>query len=231
MECQVSRAEAAERIGRWVGADLRDGWYVNVGIGLPSEIPGFVDPPREVIFHTENGIFGVGPRPGSAEVDPTLVDAGKQPVTVLSGGAIVDHVSSFAAIRGGHLDVAVLGAYEVSIAGDFANWKRDGRDDVPAVGGAMDLAVGAKRVWLAMRLFDAGGRCRVVERCSYPLTAVGVVRRVYTEWCVLDLHGGRPHLRERHSDIQVDRLRQVIPALDCQRMDDRKHRVPAGGYG
>lgn len=166
------------RAARRLASDIRPGSYVNVGVGLPTLVTGYLTPDQDVTVHAENGILGLGPAPAAGEEDADLIDPGKNPATLLTGGAFVDHTDSFMIIRGGHLDLAVLGAFEVSAGGDLANWTSGG---LPAVGGAMDLAVGARQVWVLMRHADSAGRAKLVDRCRYPVTARGVVRRVYTE--------------------------------------------------
>jgi 3-oxoadipate CoA-transferase beta subunit len=178
-----SRAQMTAR----VAVDIPEGWYVNLGIGIPTLVADHVPQEREVIFHSENGVLGVGPSPGANGVDPWLINAGKQHVTLRTGGAFVHHADSFAMIRGGHLDLCVLGAFEVAENGDIANWATSENDTAPAVGGAMDLSVGAKRVWVVMEHTTKDGRPKLVKRCSYPLTAVGAVSRVYTNLAVLDV--------------------------------------------
>lgn len=170
-----------------VAQDIPEGWYVNLGIGIPTMVADHVGADREVIFHSENGVLGMGPAPAAGQVDPWLINAGKQHVTLLRGGAYVHHADSFAMIRGGHLDLCVLGAFEVAENGDIANWATSENDTAPAVGGAMDLAVGAKRLWALMEHTTKDGRPRLVRRCAYPLTAPGVVARVYTNMAVLDV--------------------------------------------
>ncbi len=178
-----SRPQMAAR----VAADIPEGWYVNLGIGIPTMVADHVPLEREVIFHSENGVLGIGPAPPKEMVDPWLINAGKQHVTLRKGGAFVHHADSFAMIRGGHLDLCVLGAFEVAENGDIANWATSENDTAPAVGGAMDLAAGAKRVWVLMEHTTKEGRSKLVRRCSYPLTALGCVRRVYTNLAVLDV--------------------------------------------
>jgi 3-oxoacid CoA-transferase B subunit len=175
-----TRAEVAAR----VAADIPDGAYVNLGIGMPTLVADFLPAGREVVFHSENGLLGVGPAPPPGEGDPDLINAGKDRVTVVAGGSYMSHADSFALIRGRHLDLAVLGGFEVSSSGDLANWAGEG-DTVPAVGGAMDLAVGAQDVWVAMTHTTAIGTPKLVEKCSLPLTAPGVVSRVYTDVAVV----------------------------------------------
>ena len=176
-----------EGIAARIARDIPEGWYVNLGIGIPTLVAEHVPEEREVVFHSENGVLGVGPAPPPGAVDPWLINAGKQPVTLRPGGSFVHHADSFAMIRGLHLDLCVLGAFEVAENGDIANWATGRNDAASAVGGAMDLAAGAKRLWVAMEHTTKDGRPRLVERCSYPLTAPGAVSRVYTNLAVLDV--------------------------------------------
>ncbi|MBV9859671.1 MAG: 3-oxoacid CoA-transferase subunit B [Alphaproteobacteria bacterium] len=175
------REAMAERVAR----DIPEGWYVNLGIGIPTLVGNYVPADREVVFHSENGVIGMGPAP--LEPDPWLVNASRQHVTLRTGGSFVHHADSFALVRGGHLDLCVLGAFQVAENGDLANWARSAEDRAPAIGGAMDLAVGAQRIWVVMEHITKGGEKRLVERCTYPLTAKGVVTRVYTNLAVLDV--------------------------------------------
>jgi 3-oxoadipate CoA-transferase beta subunit len=177
-----TRMELAAR----VAADIPDGSYVNLGIGIPTLVADCVPAEREVVFHSENGLLGVGPAPPPGEADPDVINAGKDPVTVVRGGCFMSHADSFALIRGGHLDLAVMGGFEVSARGDLANWAGEG-EMVPAVGGAMDLAAGARDVWVAMTHTTAAGSSKLVEQCRLPLTGRGVVSRVYTDLAVLDV--------------------------------------------
>lgn len=174
-------------IARRIAADIPEGWFVNLGIGIPTTVSDFVPIDREVIFHAENGVIGIGPAPAVGQENPFLVNAGIQPITLRTGGAYVHHADSFGIARGGHLDLCVLGAFEVSETGDIANWARTPTDPTRQIGGAMDLAVGAKRLWVAMEHNMKGGGFRLRRVCSYPLTAKGVVRRVYTDLAVLDV--------------------------------------------
>ncbi|GGE50160.1 3-oxoadipate CoA-transferase subunit B [Primorskyibacter flagellatus] len=174
--------------------DIHDAWYVNLGVGLPTEVANYVTEEREVVFHSENGILGMGPTPGDNEIDPWLVNAGKKPVTLRPGASLFHHADSFAMIRGGHIDLCVLGGYEVSQAGDLANWTTPSGDLMPAVGGAMDLAVGAKRTWILMRHTTKDGQPKLVETCTYPLTAPAAVDRVYTELGVFEIRDGGLHV-------------------------------------
>lgn len=170
-----------------VAEDIPEGWYVNLGIGMPTMIADYVPDDREVVIHSENGIVGMGPAPTPEQDDPWLINAGKQRVTLRKGGAYVHQADSFAIIRGGHLDLCVLGAFEVAENGDIANWSTGGSDMAPAVGGAMDLSAGAKRIWVVMEHTTKDGRPRLVRRCGYPLTAPGVVKRIYTNLAVIDV--------------------------------------------
>ncbi|MDP8984528.1 MAG: 3-oxoacid CoA-transferase subunit B [Pseudomonadota bacterium] len=178
-----TRAQMAARVAR----DIPEGWYVNLGIGMPTMIADHVPLEREVIFHSENGVLGMGPAPPREAINPWLVNAGKQYVTLRTGGAYIHHADSFAMIRGGHLDLCVLGAFQVAANGDIANWSTSENDTAPAVGGAMDLAAGAKRLWVLMDHATKDGKSKLVKQCSYPLTAPHAVKRVYTNLAVLDV--------------------------------------------
>lgn len=179
----LSREEMAARVAR----DIPDGWYVNLGLGLPTLIPDYIPKGREVVFHSENGILGMGPVPPKDAVDTWLINATKQNITLLEGASIFHHADSFAIIRGGHLDLCVLGAYEVAENGDIANWATSANDTLPGVGGAMDLAAGSRQLWALMEHTTKDGRARLVQRCNYPLTASGVVKRVYTNLAVIEI--------------------------------------------
>ena len=179
-----------ESLARRVAADLRDGDYVNLGIGLPGLVANYVAGDIDVIYESENGLLGVGPAPAADDVDPELINASKQPVTLLPGASIFDTTTSFMMIRGGHIDIALLGAYEVAENGDLANWTTNDIGRPPAVGGAMDLAAGAKHVWVMMEHCTSDGQPRLLSRCTYPLTAAGVVSRVYTDLAVIDVDQG-----------------------------------------
>ena len=179
----LTRPQMAARVAR----DIPEGWYVNLGIGIPTAVADHVPAEREVVFHSENGVLGMGPAPAKDAIDPWLINAGKQYVTLRAGGSFCHHSDSFAMIRGGHLDLCVLGAFQVAENGDIANWATSENDTAPAVGGAMDLAAGAKRLWVMMEHTTKDGTPKLVRRCSYPLTAVGAVKRVYTNLAVLDV--------------------------------------------
>ena len=167
--------------------DIPEGWVVNLGIGIPTEVANFIPTDREVIIHSENGVIGAGPAPAPEAVNPYLVNAGTQPITLVRGAAYVHHADSFAIARGGHLDLTVLGAFEVSETGDIANWARAAHEPVAQIGGAMDLAIGAKRLWVIMEHTTKEGGSRLRRQCSYPLTAKGTVKRVFTNLAVLDV--------------------------------------------
>ena len=174
-----------DELARCVAQDIPDGAYVNLGIGMPTRVANHILAGREVILHSENGILGMGPAPGEGAEDYDLINAGKQPVTLLAGGAYFHHADSFAMMRGGHLDICVLGAFQVSSTGDLANWSTGEPGAIPAVGGAMDLAVGAKQTWVMMDLLTRQGQSKVVAQCSYPLTAMACVKRIYTDLATL----------------------------------------------
>ncbi len=203
--------EVKARIAARAAEELRPGEVVNLGIGIPNLIPGFLDADSGVVLHTENGLLGVGPRPAGDELDPDLIDAAKRPITALPGAAYFDSAASFAMIRGGHIDVAVLGALEVSGTGDIANWAVPGKD-VLGVGGAMDLVVGAKRVIVTMTATSSRGQPKVVADCSYPLTATGAVDVIVTELSVFRLVDGELHLTELLGDATLDDVDEVTEA-------------------
>lgn len=175
-----------EDLAKRVAQDIHDGAYVNLGIGMPTTVANHIPAGREVILQSENGILGMGPAPAEGNEDYDLINAGKHPVTLLPGGAYFHHADSFAMMRGGHLDICVLGAFQVSAKGDLANWSTGEPGAIPAVGGAMDLAIGAKQTWVMMDLLTKKGESKVVERCTYPLTGVACVKRIYTELCTLE---------------------------------------------
>ncbi len=206
------RRLTATDVARRVAQDIPDGSYVNLGIGLPTLVADVVGPDKEIVYHSENGILGMGPAPAPGHEDPELINAGKQPVTLLPGGAIFHHTDAFVMMRGGHLDVSVLGAFQVSASGDLANWATDDTAMPPAVGGAMDLAVGAKSVLVMTTHTTRDGRPKIVARCTYPLTAARVVDRIYTDLAVLDVDPGGLLVREVVRGMSPDQLRSVTGA-------------------
>jgi 3-oxoadipate CoA-transferase beta subunit len=169
-----------------VAQDIHEGAVVNLGIGMPTLVANHLPADLEVLLHSENGILGMGPAPAPGEEDYDLINAGKQPVTLLKGGSFFHHADSFAMMRGGHLDICVLGAFQVSATGDLANWHTGEKDAIPAVGGAMDLAVGARQTWVMMDLLTRQGQSKVVQACTYPLTAIGCVKRIYCDLATLE---------------------------------------------
>ncbi|MEZ5738727.1 MAG: 3-oxoacid CoA-transferase subunit B [Burkholderiaceae bacterium] len=180
---KLDRNQIAARVAR----DIPDGAYVNLGIGLPTLVANHLPADREIVLHTENGLLGMGGAPAAGHEDPDLINAGKQAVTTVPGAAFFHHADSFAMMRGGHLDICVLGAFQVSATGDLANWSTGKPDAVPAVGGAMDLAIGARQVFVMMEHLTRDGQSKLVAQCSYPLTGIGCVSRVYTDLAVLDI--------------------------------------------
>ena len=179
------RRRTKHQLAARIAAGIADGAVVNLGIGMPTLVADHLAADREVLLHSENGILGMGPAPPPGEQDADLINASKQPVTLRPGGAYFHHADSFAMMRGGHLDICVLGAFQVSARGDLANWSTGAPDAIPAVGGAMDLAIGAKQTWVMMDLLTKHGDSKVVERCTYPLTGIGCVTRIYTDLCTL----------------------------------------------
>jgi 3-oxoadipate CoA-transferase, beta subunit len=208
MSEKLTRDLLAARVAR----DIPEGSYVNLGIGLPTLVSNHLPSDREVILHTENGMLGMGPVAALGEVDPDLINAGKIPVTELPGAAYFHQADSFGIMRGGHLDVCVLGAFQVSVRGDLANWHTGEPDAIPAVGGAMDLAIGARQVFVMMELVGRNGDCKLVENCTYPLTGVGCVSRIYTDLAVFELGSEAPVVLDRFG-VTLDELR-AITGLD-----------------
>jgi 3-oxoadipate CoA-transferase, beta subunit len=201
----LDRSEIAELIAR----DIPRGAFVNLGIGQPTSVADYLDPAGGVTLHTENGMLGMGRAAAGDEIDPDLINAGKLPVTETPGCSYFHHADSFAMMRGGHLDVCVLGAFQVSVAGDLANWHTGGADAIPAVGGAMDLAIGAKDVFVMMSLFDRSGTAKLVDECTYPLTGVKCVSRVYTDHAVFELADGAVRVLHTYG-ISMSELRERL---------------------
>ena len=205
MNDRISRDELAAR----VAADISDGAYVNLGIGAPTRVADFLPAEREIVLHTENGLLGMGPAPDAGAIDPDLVNAGKQAVTAVAGAAYFHHADSFAMMRGGHLDVCVLGAFQVAENGDLANWSTGADGAIPAVGGAMDLASGAKAVYVMTDLLTRTGEPKLVRACSYPLTGVRCVTRVYTDRAVFDVTERGFAVRELFGSATVEELEEL----------------------
>jgi 3-oxoadipate CoA-transferase, beta subunit len=195
-----SRDEMAARVAK----DIPEGAFVNLGIGLPTLVANHVPTDREIILHSENGVLGMGPAPAAGEEDWDLINAGKQAVTLVKGASFFHHADSFAMMRGGHLDICVLGAFQVSRRGDLANWHTGGADAIPAVGGAMDLAIGAKRVFVMMEHLTKQGASKLVEACTYPLTGVACVSTIYSDLAVIELH----------SDGRTPKIIECCPGLE-----------------
>lgn len=202
---RLTRDQMAARVAR----DIPEGAYVNLGIGLPTKVANYLPADREILLQSENGLLGMGPAPAAGEEDWELINAGKQAVTLLTGGCFFHHADSFAMMRGGHLDICVLGAFQVSVNGDLANWHTGEPEAIPAVGGAMDLAIGAKQTFVMMDLMTKGGDSKLVEACTYPLTGLGCVSRVYTDLAVFDVGIGGARLVEAVDGICVDDLRRL----------------------
>jgi len=198
-----------DALARVVAADIPPGSFVNLGIGLPTRISNHLAPDSGVMLHTENGMLGMGPEAQGDQIDPDLVNAGKLPVTELPGASYFHHADSFAMMRGGHLDFCVLGAFQVSVSGDLANWHTGAPGAIPAVGGAMDLAIGAKRVYVMMEHLTKQGESKIVARCTYPLTGLGCVNRIFTDLAVLDVTPGGLQVLERAPGLSLAELQRL----------------------
>ena len=205
---RLTRDQLAARVAR----DIPDGAYVNLGIGLPTLVANRLPKDRDIFLHSENGLLGMGSAPAAGEEDYDLINAGKEPVTLRAGGAYFDHAASFAMIRGGHLDICVLGAFQVSAKGDLANWHTGAPDSIPAVGGAMDLAVGAKTTFVMMEHLTKSGESKIVKRCTYPLTGIGCVRRIYTDLAVIDVKSEGLIVAETAEGLTFDELQRLTGA-------------------
>jgi len=212
---RLNRNQMAARVAQ----DIPDGAYVNLGIGLPTLISNFLPAQREIVLHSENGILGMGPQAAAGQEDDDLVNAGKQPVSLLRGGAFFHHADSFAMMRGGHIDICVLGAYQVAANGDLANWHTGASDAIPAVGGAMDLATGARKTFVVMEHLTRSGESKIVSRCTYPLTGVACVARIYTDLAVIDVTPQGLHAVEIFNGLSFDELQA------------HTHHLLAGGPG
>ncbi|MGY6273139.1 3-oxoacid CoA-transferase subunit B [Achromobacter denitrificans] len=208
MTTYTRKSKAA--IARSVAGDIFDGAYVNLGIGQPTEVANYIPADREVIFHSENGLLGMGPAPQPEDADYDLINAGKLPVTLLNGGAYFHHADSFAMMRGGHLDICVLGAFQVAVNGDLANWSTGEPGAIPAVGGAMDLATGARQTWIMMDLLAKNGRPKLVGACSYPLTGLGCVKRIYSDHGTFDLKDGKIVVRDLAEGLDLATLEGLL---------------------
>jgi len=203
-----TRAEIAAHAAH----DIPEGFYVNLGIGIPVLVADHLPADREIVIQSENGVLGMGPAPEPDKINRWLINAGKQYVTMVPGGSYMHHADSFALIRGGHLDLCVLGAFQVAENGDIANWSTSDNESAPAVGGAMDLAAGARRIWVMMDHTTKTGESRLVHRCSYPLTALACVKRVYTNLAILDVTEGGFAVREMVDGMTLDDLQKVTDA-------------------
>ena len=207
----LDRNQMAARVAR----DIPDGAYVNLGIGLPTLVANHLPAGREIILHSENGLLGMGPAPAPGNEDEELINAGKQPVTTLPGAAFFHQADSFGMMRGGHLDICVLGAFQVSAGGDLANWHTGAAGAIPAVGGAMDLALGAKQVFVMMEHQTKSGQSKIVEHCTYPLTGVACVNRIYTDLAVIDVTPKGLRVLEMVAGMTIEELTRVtgVPLL------------------
>jgi 3-oxoadipate CoA-transferase beta subunit len=202
---RFSRDDMARRVAQ----DIPEGAYVNLGIGLPTMVANHLDKSRDIFLHSENGILGMGPAPEAGEEDEDVINAGKQPVTLLTGGSYFHHGDSFAMMRGGHLDICVLGAFQVSAQGDLANWHTGAPDAIPAVGGAMDLAIGAKSVYVMMEHQTKAGESKIVQACTYPLTGIGCVNRIYTDLAVMDVTPNGLIVRDIAEGLSLQELEKL----------------------
>ena len=200
-----NREQMAARVAR----DIPEGAYVNLGIGLPTMVANHLPKDREVFLHSENGILGMGPAPAAGFEDYDLINAGKQPVTLLPGGTFFHHADSFGMMRGGHLDICVLGAFQVSVSGDLANWHTGAADAIPAVGGAMDLAIGAKKTYVMMEHLTKSGESKIVPHCTYPLTGIACVSRIYSDLAVIDITPTGLQVVDIVDDLSFQELQKI----------------------
>ena len=213
-----SKAQMAARVAR----DIEDGMVVNLGIGMPTLVANHIEGTREVMMHSENGVIGFGAAPAAGEEDYDLINAGKEAVTLLPGGCFFHHADSFAMMRGGHIDVCVLGAFQVAANGDLANWHTGQADAIPAVGGAMDLAIGARRTWVMMEHTSKTGAPKIVQSCTYPLTGLGCVSRVYTDLAVIDFVDGTLQVIDLVDGLSLEGLQARTAAL----LIDAREKLP-----
>lgn len=202
---RLTRDQMAAR----VALDIPEGAYVNLGIGLPTKVANYLPQNRDIFLQSENGLLGMGPAPASGEEDWDLINAGKQAVTLLVGGSYFHHADSFAMMRGGHIDICVLGAFQVATNGDLANWHTGETDAIPAVGGAMDLAIGAKKTFVMMDLMTKQGQSKLVQHCTYPLTGLGCVSRIYTDLAIFNVGPNGAQVVEMVDGLSLDELRRM----------------------
>lgn len=202
---RLNREQMAQRVAQ----DIPEGAYVNLGIGLPTLVANFLPAEREIFLQSENGLLGMGPAPAPGAEDPDLINAGKQPVTLLPGGSFFHHADSFAMMRGGHIDICVLGAFQVSTRGDLANWHTGAPYAIPAVGGAMDLAIGAKRTFVMMELLTKTGESKLVDQCTYPITGMACVSRIYSDIAIFDIGPQGASVVEMAEGLTLDELRAL----------------------
>ena len=201
-----------EQIVQRVAQDIPEGSYVNLGIGLPTKIANYLDADKEIFLQSENGVLGMGPAPAKGDEDSDLINAGKEFITLLKGGSYFHHGDSFTMMRGGHIDICVLGAFQVAQNGDLANWHTGSPDAIPAVGGAMDLAIGARNVFVTMEHVTKNGEAKIVEKCAYPLTGMGCVNRIYTDLAVIDVTPNGLVVSEMVPGLTLDELQKLTDA-------------------
>ena len=206
----VYQKRTKDQLAALVARDIHDGAYVNLGIGMPTLVANHIPAGREVILQSENGILGMGPAPAPGQEDYDLINAGKQPVSLLPGGAFFHHADSFAMMRGGHIDICVLGAFQVSATGDLANWSTGEAGAIPAVGGAMDLAIGARQTWVMMDLLTKQGESKIVGQCSYPVTGIACVKRIYSDLATLECTPAGLKLVDRVEGLSHTELEQLV---------------------
>ena len=210
METGSYKKRSKDELAARVAQDIPDGSYVNLGIGMPTQVANHIPAGREVILQSENGILGMGPAAAEGQADFDLINAGKQPVTLLPGGAFFHHADSFAMMRGGHIDICVLGAFQVSVGGDLANWSTGEAGAIPAVGGAMDLATGARQTWVMMDLLTKKGESKIVPQCAYPLTGLACVKRVYTDLATFEIVPAGVRVVDRVPGLTQAELQRLV---------------------